>query len=75
MPTRQAEPHGEAERGALAARSRPKRRVAPARSPTDNDSELAKAIIDTGDQYTETDVSSAADAEDDYLSPDEALQV
>ncbi|KAL1438048.1 hypothetical protein MTO96_048412 [Rhipicephalus appendiculatus] len=71
MPTRHAKPRGEAERGALAASSRPKRSAAPARTPTDNDPELAKDIMDTDDQDIETQVSSAADAEDYFLSPDE----
>ncbi|KAL1483425.1 hypothetical protein MTO96_033198 [Rhipicephalus appendiculatus] len=71
MPTRHAKPRGDAERGALAASSRPKRSAAPARTPTDNDPELAKDIMDTDDQDIETQVSSAADAEDYFLSPDE----
>ncbi|KAH7951009.1 hypothetical protein HPB52_004249 [Rhipicephalus sanguineus] len=74
MPTRPAKPRGEAERGALAASSRPTRSAAPARTPTDNDPELAKALMDTDDHDIETQVSSAADADDDFLSPDEVLQ-
>ncbi|KAL1436916.1 hypothetical protein MTO96_049213 [Rhipicephalus appendiculatus] len=73
MPTRNAKPRGKAERGALAASSRPRRSAALAQTPTDNDPELAKDIMDTDDQDIETQVSSAADAED-FLSPDEVSQ-
>ncbi|XP_075749228.1 beta-mannosidase [Rhipicephalus microplus] len=74
MPTRHAKPRGEAERGVLAASSRPTRCAASARTPTDNDPELAQALMDMDDQDTETQVSSAVDANEDFLSPDEVLQ-
>lgn len=74
MPTRHAKPRGEAERGVLAASSRPTRCAASARTPTDNDPELAQALMDMDDQDIETQVSSAVDANEDFLSPDEVLQ-
>ncbi|KAH6931477.1 hypothetical protein HPB50_024669 [Hyalomma asiaticum] len=74
MPTRRAKPHGEAERGVLAAGSRPECSAAPAQTSTDNHPELGTDVMDTDDQDTETQVSSVADAEDDSLSPAELPQ-
>ncbi|KAH6948496.1 hypothetical protein HPB50_024897 [Hyalomma asiaticum] len=76
MPTRHAKPHGEAERGAPPADSRPEWcTAAPAQTSTDNDWELATDVMDTDDQDIETEVSSVADAEYYSLSPAEGLVV
>ncbi|XP_075730612.1 venom serine carboxypeptidase [Rhipicephalus microplus] len=71
MPTHHAKPRGIAEREVLAASSRPKRHAAPARIPTDSDPELAQTLMDADDQDFETQVTSAVDANEDCLSPDE----
>ncbi|KAL1425666.1 hypothetical protein MTO96_018960 [Rhipicephalus appendiculatus] len=42
--------------------------------PTDNDPQQAHDPMDTADQDTETQATSVADAEEDFLSPDEVTQ-
>ncbi|XP_049520784.1 uncharacterized protein LOC119444981 [Dermacentor silvarum] len=74
MPARHAKPNGGAECGTPASSSRPKRRAATAQVPTNNDSELAQDTMDMDDQAIETQVGSAADAEEEFLSPDEVVQ-
>ncbi|KAL1446443.1 hypothetical protein MTO96_028823 [Rhipicephalus appendiculatus] len=74
MPARHAKPTGGAERGTPAASSRPKRSASMAEIPTDNDPQQAQDPMDTADQDTETQATSVADAEEDFLSPDEVTQ-
>ncbi|KAH7979184.1 hypothetical protein HPB49_008608 [Dermacentor silvarum] len=74
MLARHAKLNGGAERGTPAASSRPKRSAATAQIPTDNDSELAQDTMDMDDQAIETQVGSVADAEEEFLSPDEVVQ-
>ncbi|KAH7950124.1 hypothetical protein HPB49_019810 [Dermacentor silvarum] len=75
MPARHAKPNDGAERGTPVAGSRPKRSAAMAQIPTDNVTELAEDTMDMDDQAIKTEVGSAADAEEDFLSPDEVVQV
>ncbi|KAH7934067.1 hypothetical protein HPB49_021025 [Dermacentor silvarum] len=74
MPARHAKPNDGAECGTPASSSQPKRRAATAQVPTNNDSELAQDTMDMDDQAIETQVGSAADAEEEFLSPDEVVQ-
>ncbi|KAL1424961.1 hypothetical protein MTO96_019612 [Rhipicephalus appendiculatus] len=71
MPARHAKPTGGAEPGTPAASSRPKRSASMTETPTDNDPQQAHDPMDTADQDTETQATSVADAEEDFLSPDE----
>ncbi|KAH7975587.1 hypothetical protein HPB52_003537 [Rhipicephalus sanguineus] len=73
MPARHAKPNGGAERGTPAASSRPKHSASMAAIPTDNDPQ-AQDPMDTADQDIQTQGGSVADAEENFLSPDEVIQ-
>ncbi|KAH7935716.1 hypothetical protein HPB52_012959 [Rhipicephalus sanguineus] len=73
MPARQAKPNGGAEHGTSAASSRPNHSTSMAEIPTDDDLQQAQDPMNTID-HIHTQVGPVADAEENFLSPDEVIQ-